>query len=336
MSADRSSPKRLPTRVIVIGVIILIHGILFYVVINQRPKPTTGDDRQAFTPVIRETGGSSGSLTQPRGPNCSPPVPADSSWRFDPIDVVPSEASEDTIATGKSVTGTLQDSARADSAPAECRITIKSWVQPEYPLAWARAGEEGSVSLGVHLDANGKPTEVKPLRATASARLAQSAQSAVSAWRFSMPATATARVEIELRFSRYRYGYSFVGEPLPDGAPDPGKQPVSSEDSFRNLLGGLSSSKPTFATLENSQPVYQKMRTTVTKWGRPVQLRLLKPKEHEWKEYSITPEFRGTTYGGTIALSWDLYEVRHEHVNAKWKVAADPYGRIWAVKADTY
>ncbi len=331
MSADLSSLKRLPVRLIVIGLIILIHGIVFYVVVTQRPKPTAGDDRQAFTPVVRKTGGSSGSLAERRSSSggSTVAIPADGHWRFDPIEVVPSEASG-------FVPATPQNSAAMEGAPETNRITFKAWVQPDYPLAWARAGEEGSVFLDVHLDANGKPTGVRLLRTTASSRLVQSAQNAAADWRFSIPATVTAWAEIELRFSPYRYGYSFVGESLPDATPDAGKKPVSSQESFHDLLAGLSSSKPTFATFENSQPVYQKMRTIVIKWGRVVQMRLLNPKEHEWKEYSVRPEYRGTTYGGTIALRWDRYDVRHEHINARWKVAVDPYGRIWAVKAETY
>jgi TonB family protein len=332
MSADLPSTKRLPVRFIVIGLIILIHGIVFYAVIHQRAKPPGGDSRQAFTPVERESGGSSGSLTtQPRPAAVAAALRPDSRWRFDPIEVLPGDAPEDTSAA----TGRLQEPEASDAAE-RSRITINSWSRPEYPLAWAQAGDEGSVSFDVHLDASGKPTEVKLLRAAAPPRLVQSAQRAASAWRFSMPAATTAWAEIELRFTPYRYGYSFVGEPLPDGKPDPGKKPVDSQASFRELVGELSSSKPTFATQVNSQPAYQKMRSTVVKWGRPVQLRLLNPKESMWQEYPTKPEFRGATYGGTVTLRWDLYEVRHEHAKARWKIATDPFGRIWAAKADTY
>ena len=322
--------KRLPVRVIVIGLIVLLHGIVFYVVIHQRARPGNGDDRQAFTPVVRETGGPSGSLGEKPRPAAATSVPAESHWRFDAIEVLPSEGPDETPATD--VTEKLVDS--PDASP----MTIKSWTRPDYPLAWARAGEEGSVSLDAHLDASGKPTEVKLLNAAAPAHLVQSAQNAVAAWRFSTPAAVTTWAQIELRFSPYRYGYSFVGESMPEGTPNPGKKPVSSAEAFRHLLSGLSSSKPTLATYENSQPMYQKMRTTVIKWGRPTQVRLLNPKEKDWKEYAVKREYRGSTYGygGTITLRWDQYEVQHEHVKARWKVAVDPYERIFAVKADTW
>lgn len=91
-----------------------------------------------------------------------------------------------------------------------------------------------------------------------------------------------------------------------------------------------------YGTIEKRQPAYQKMRALVVKWGRPLQFRLRGPAEGEWMDYAVAPGMRGTTHGGTITLRWERYDVRHEHVNARWKVAVDPYGRIWVAKADTY
>ena len=42
--------------------------------------------------------------------------------------------------------------------------------------------------------------------------------------------------------------------------------------------------------MENTQPSWQKMRTTVIQWGDPVQVRSLNSKEREWKEYATKPD----------------------------------------------
>ena len=322
-------------RLIVIGAIVLVHACIFYGVIHTRARPMEIDSRQAFTPVERATGGSSGSLTGAGRPKDPEPPRADRRWRFDPVEVLPVGPAQDTLINARFAAAKPQDADSLSETPENERLTIQSGLPPEYPLEAARAGREGSVVLDVHLDAEGKPTEIKVLSATAPAALVESAQRAVNAWRFSMPGKVSAWAELELRFSAYRYGYSFVSEPV-DGTPDPGKEPVSSQESFRGVLGELSSSRAMFATFENSQPAFQKMRATVIKWGKPLQVRLLNPKEKEWKEYGTKPEFRGATYGGTVALRWDRYEVRHENLRARWKVAVDPFGRIWAVKADTF
>jgi len=89
------------------------------------------------------------------------------------------------------------------------------------------------------------------------------------------------------------------------------------------------------STLENTQPEFQKMRTTIIKWGPAKKVRWVNPQESAWQEYSATPEFRSNSEGGTIAVRWDRYDVQHEHVHALWKIAIDPYERIWAAKADT-
>lgn len=320
--------RRPPVRIIALAVIVLAHGVVFYIVMNERAKsPVRADDRQAFTPAERETGGSSGSLSEgQRGDGAVSVARADLRWRFDPIEVLPTAVSENAVIQGRS-------SDESDQS----RITLTAWTLPEYPREWARAGEEGALSFDIHLDTEGRPTETKLLRATASSHLVESARVAVTGWRFSMPPQKTGWAEVELRFSAYRFGYSLVvPEPLPDEGAGPGKQPVDSQQSFRELLRDLSSSKPTFANLENTQPDYQKMRTTVLKWGRAVEVRSLGPQNNEWKDYATTPAMRGTTRGGTIALRWDLYDVRHKRVRAKWKVAVDPWDRIWAAKADPY
>ena len=58
-------------------------------------------------------------------------------------------------------------------------------VEPEYPPAAFRAGEEGTVLLRVDVDATGKPTNVDVVRRSGSRDLDRAAQQAVLKWKFS-------------------------------------------------------------------------------------------------------------------------------------------------------
>jgi TonB family protein len=339
MVADRETSSRWSTRTIVLAAILLLHAGLFYFIATQRSRTADTDSRQAFTPVERETGGSSGSLAEAR--HKADAAPTDRRWRFDAFDVWPTDAvarAQTSTASIEPARGMMAEAGEeADAAAAKNALTIERWTLPEYALASARAGEEGAVYLDLRIDDDGRPVEVKLLRSSAPGRLEESAQAVVSNWRFSapQPLARSTWAEVGLRFHAYRYELSRITEPLPDGKASAPTKPVSSAEPFRRLLGELSSSKPTFATLENAQPDFQKMRTTVIKWGRATNVRLLNPKEDSWHEYVAHREFRSASEGGTIALRWDLYDVQHEHAHARWKIAVDPYARIWAAKADT-
>ena len=67
MSTDRPISSPWPRRLIALAVIVLIHAVVFYFIATQRAKTAaSADGRQAFTPVERQTGGSSGSLAEGR------------------------------------------------------------------------------------------------------------------------------------------------------------------------------------------------------------------------------------------------------------------------------
>jgi TonB family protein len=352
VSADRPTPNPWPARAIAVGAIVLLHAAIFYFIANQRAKTAAAEDgRQAFTPIRKEKGESTGSLPEGRAKNGQAQTeietPPDSHWRFEPIDIWPTAFAgtmmDTALASPTGARATLQDPTGEPASDGKgSGVTIKRWARPEYPAEWARAGDEGSVFLEIHVDDQGKPGEVKLARSSASARLEESAQRAAARWLFTAPAwrskPVSAWAEVELRFNFYRYQLSRIGDPLPDEDATAGAtanaKPVSSEAAFRQLVNDLSSSKPAFATLENTQPDFQKMRSTVVRWGKAREARLLNTNDSTWKEYVAKPEFRSASDGGTIAVRWDVYDVRHERANASWKIAVDRYGRIWAAKAE--
>lgn len=71
----------------------------------------------------------------------------------------------------------------AQSAPAQDLKTANR-VEPVYPSASRRAGEEGTVRLRVLVDENGRPRDVNVVKGSGFARLDEAAMDAVRKWRF--------------------------------------------------------------------------------------------------------------------------------------------------------
>ena len=91
-------------------------------------------------------------------------------------------------------------------APAQDLKTSKR-VEPAYPSASRRAGEEGTVRLKVLVDESGRPREVQVAKGSGFARLDEAAIEAVKKWRFqaatdgSKPITAWTQVAITFKLT---------------------------------------------------------------------------------------------------------------------------------------
>lgn len=68
--------------------------------------------------------------------------------------------------------------------PADREVSPVARVQPDYPPAAFRAGEEGTVMLRVDVDASGNPTNVDISKRSGSRELDRAAQRAVQQWKF--------------------------------------------------------------------------------------------------------------------------------------------------------
>jgi periplasmic protein TonB len=72
----------------------------------------------------------------------------------------------------------------APPGPPAQDLKTKSRVEPTYPPAARRAGEEGTVRLRILVDERGVPREVQVSKGSGFARLDQAAMDAVRKWRF--------------------------------------------------------------------------------------------------------------------------------------------------------
>jgi protein TonB len=82
----------------------------------------------------------------------------------------------------------------AESAPAQDLKTANR-VEPIYPSASRRAGEQGTVRLKVLVDANGRPHDVNVVKGSGFARLDDAAVEAVRKWRFVAATNGTNKIQ---------------------------------------------------------------------------------------------------------------------------------------------
>lgn len=97
---------------------------------------------------------------------------------------------------------------RAVSVPADREVAPLARVEPEYPPAAFRAGEEGTVLLRVDVDATGKPSNVTVVKRSGSRDLDRAAEQAVLKWTFT-PAVengkrvaSSAEIPVDFRLAR--------------------------------------------------------------------------------------------------------------------------------------
>lgn len=89
--------------------------------------------------------------------------------------------------------------------PPAQELKTRTRVDPVYPAASRRAGEEGTVKLRILVDERGTPREVQVLQGSGFARLDQAAMDAVRKWRFvaatngSQPITSWTQVAVSFR-----------------------------------------------------------------------------------------------------------------------------------------
>jgi protein TonB len=94
----------------------------------------------------------------------------------------------------------------APTPPAEVQnLSVKNRVEPAYPAASRRAGEEGTGVFRVLVSERGQPVEVSVVQSSGFPRLDQAAMEAIKRWRFaaatngSTPVTAYTTVRVTFR-----------------------------------------------------------------------------------------------------------------------------------------
>jgi protein TonB len=216
-------------------------------------------------------------------------------------------------------------------------------VVPDYPVTSARRGEQGVTAVLLHVAPSGRVDEVKVERGSGSKHLDKAAVEAFRDWRFKPLPRGAAPDGKWLRTAQRFILYSFTYSRLEAGA---------AESVYAEHL------KPKGGTADDVTPGGQEalIRFMAQVRGRMVEsadekarvaLTRLREALEKWgavKAVSFTgiagssrwvTQWSGSV-GGTrraVEVSWNMFEVRHEHAVSEWLIAVDRAGSIWTARA---
>jgi TonB family protein len=205
-------------RAIAIGGVVLIHVIVIFSILQHRAERNTEAGSRAFvSPIVSERGEQTpGGVARSQNPTetrIDGEAIADSRWRFPPVDIYPSHvkavpSTELSSLTGRSATPLRPiappPGSKNKRIPATSTLRLVRWMRPDYSLATAEAGEEGTALVELHLDESGSGIEIHLVHGTGFADLDEATLAAARAWTFAPPLNHSQPVrtwaEIEIRF----------------------------------------------------------------------------------------------------------------------------------------
>ena len=217
-------------------------------------------------------------------------------------------------------------------------------VVPKYPVEAGRRGEEGTTFLLVHVDAAGRPGEMRLAKTSGFKRLDDAAALAARKWLFE-PFVKDGKATdswtlLELRFSLSRYSYSRIldnaagsqEEQVRSGDADVGMP--GGELALRHLFERMATSPLADAPAELAQKESEPLRIAFVQWGNVRSIRFMqRAAEKGTSVHRIRPEYRAGSGRSEVAVQWGMYEVRQEHATTVWRIAMDSTGEIWSVHA---
>jgi TonB family protein len=205
-------------RAAAIGGVVLIHVIVIFSILQRRAERNTEAGSRGFlSPITSERGEqTAGGVSRSQNPTERRIVGeavADSRWRFPAVDIYPSHvkavpSTELSSFTGRSATP-LQPIAPPPGSnntriPASSTLRLVRWMRPDYSLATADAGEEGTALIEMRIDESGNALEIHLVRGTGFADLDEATLAAARVWTFAPPLNHSqpvrTRAEIEIHF----------------------------------------------------------------------------------------------------------------------------------------
>jgi TonB family protein len=225
----RTTSLRLPRswrpRVVVVAVIVICYGALFYGIAHVRaPRSSNTSSPPMFAPIISNVSGPprvfiSSKRWEPdaREPLTELLTPPPRHWTFPPIDLWPSAPDWSAALSGFTpVTDARPDSPETQSPlqngqPAakppsrRSNLQMVRWLRPVYSIECTSRGVEGSVVLDLLIDPAGQPVEITVAQSSGSPELDRAVLHAANLWRFAPPSWRSRPVEVwgrvELRFN---------------------------------------------------------------------------------------------------------------------------------------
>lgn len=171
--------------------VIAIHLIMFYAISSGLNVTKIVQPLEAMVTVF-----------VPDEKPAEPPAPVPKISDANLTDVVPQVEpvlQVPAIETEQSVPIETSTAPPADAAPITA-FSIQKRVDPLYPAASRRAGDQGTVLLELVVAPDGRPTEVNVLRSSGFPLLDKAAVDAVYKWRFSTKESGLARLQLPVTF----------------------------------------------------------------------------------------------------------------------------------------
>lgn len=223
-------------------------------------------------------------------------------------------------------------------------LTLLKRVVPKYPAASAELREQGNTSVRLRVSESGEVTDVKVTRGSGSRRLDSAAMAAVRKWKFAPSPRGSAPdgtwVQTELRFVLYQFTYSRIGDTAADrvygeqikaGAkddPTPGSQ-----EAFIRFIADVKAGTFIGASDAALRDEVSKMRGALEEWGDVQSIQFIGTAgERRWMAYQTSAPDRHDSHS-TVEVSWNMFEVHHQHATSAWLIAVGRDGTIWNARA---
>ena len=224
-------------------------------------------------------------------------------------------------------------------------LTLLKRVIPRYPETSAGLEEQGNTGVRICVDESGRVTQVKVTRSSGSRRLDGAAIAAVRKWKFAPSSAGSAPdgtwVQTELRFILYRFTYSRIGDTAAERvyaeqvkSGDKDEPTPGSQEAFTRFIADVRAGNFTGDADVSAREEVAKMRAALEEWGEVQSIQFIGTAgSRRWMAYEVSPESSARSAHPRVEVSWNMFEVRHQHATSAWLIAVDRDGTIWNARA---
>jgi protein TonB len=216
-------------------------------------------------------------------------------------------------------------------------------VVPKYPAASVEREEEGDTAVQLRVDESGSVNEVNVIRSSGSRRLDAAAVQAARKWKFARLPPGSAPngtwVETELRFVLYRFSYSRLGDSATDsvyteqvktGAMD--QATPGSQEALARFIADVSAGTLPAGAGNGTRHEVAEIHAALEEWGEVESIHFTGTAgTNRWMAYHVGRN--ADVAQPTVEVSWNTFEVRHQHATSAWLIAVDRDGVIWHARA---
>jgi TonB family protein len=197
----------------------------------------------------------------------------------------------------------------------------------------------------LHVTQSGRVDDARLERSSGSRQLDRAALEAFRKWRFQeLPAGSAPGgrwLRTEQRFILYQFMYSRLAVGAAESVyaehlkPKPGTADEQTPASQGALLGFVARTRAGALTDPDAaeRGRITQLRDALQAWGEVKAVRFIGVAgSNRWMSHEIRRDLaRGA--GRAVEVSWNMFEMRHEHGTSEWLIATDRDGEVWAARA---